>query len=584
MTKSRHFPYSPVFLALACVGWVSVASGQWVSQSISLQTGWNAVYLRVQPFPAACDDVFAALPVDRVSGYNARNVSTQFSTDSTQLFRRPDEWLVWVPADGEAVYVRTLENLLGGSTYLVHATNGCTLVLKGRPVFPRLEWVPGQANLVGFQVSSSPERQPTFAEFFRYESAIDGDQHLGTPLIAGIGPGLELVNISSQATRRTIDPDVAYWIHAQRLSDYIGPIRVSTAHPDGLVYGDDLNELLLTIRNVCDTNAPPITVTLRHMNSEMPPDGAPGLIGPVPLLYEDRTTSTWAWRAWPTDQSQNYSLAAGESKTWRLAVNRSAMSPPGVSNALWQSLLQVSGSRGSSIQVPVSAAYSSGASYTAPFPYGLWVGEAFIDAVSCVRFDTNTQAEVASEPLPVGTTFPVRLVLHAGSDGNDRLLSSAVIAAMPDAESNLVNQVYTDVANVPADATILARVASAAFGGIPPLGLSGSGFLSELQGSYVIDYNDPLNPFKHLYHPDHNNLSWDNETLLPEGVESFTISNHVSLTWTNLPDPVLGATLWRPDETVHGVYEHEIGNLRHTPITLRGAFTLRRVSRVGIAQ
>ena len=33
-----------------------------------------------------------------------------------------------------------------------------------------------------------------------------------------------------------------------------------------------------------------------------------------------------------------------------------------------------------------------------------------------------------------------------------------------------------------------------------------------------------------------------------------------------------------------GTYQHEIRNLRHTPITLRGGFTLKRVSRVGSAQ
>jgi hypothetical protein len=361
-------------------------------------------------------------------------------------------------------------------------------------------------------------------------------------------------------------------------------LRVSTADPDGLVYGEDLNELILDVRDVCDTSAPPIAVTLRHVNSETPPPDASPLAGAVPLLYYDRSASNSVWRAWPTGQSQNWTLAPGEVLTVRLAVNRAAMSPPTQTNALWQSFIQVSGSSGSFIQVPVSAAYAYGDDLLAPFPYGLWVGEAYLNEASCIRFDTNTQAEAASTPLPTGGSFPLRLILHAGLDGNCRLLSSAVIVALWDANSNIVNRLYTDAEQAPAGAIVVAQVSSAAFGRMAPIGLSGPGFLNALTGAYTVGYDDPLNPFKHIYHPDHNNLVSDNQTLLPEGEESFTISNRVTLSWNTLPDPVLGATLWRPDETVTGVYEHEIGNLRHAPVTVRGSFTMKRVSRVGILQ
>jgi hypothetical protein len=300
-------------------------------------------------------------------------------------------------------------------------------------------------------------------------------------------------------------------------------------------------------------------------------------------LYADRTASNWVWRPWPVDQSQSQTLAPGEILSLRLALNRSAMASPAQTNALWQSLLQVSGSSGTFVQVPISAAYGSGDDQSAPFPYGLWVGEASISEVSCVRFDANAQGEASSAPLPSGGTFPLRLILHASTEGNYRLLSSAVIAATYDANSNIVNRIYTDAAHVPSSATVLTRVSSAAFGRISPVGLSGRGFLNELEGDYIIDYDAPLNPFKHLYHPDHDNLGADGNKL-PEGQESFSISNRVQFTWNQVPDPILGATLWRPDETASGIFEHTISNLRHTPVTLRGTFTMRRVSRVGRAE
>ncbi len=571
-------PCLPSIICSLCLA--SVASAQWVSQSLQLECGWNAVHLRVQPWPAACDQVFATLPVDKVSRYNARIISTQYGTDPTQLWKRPDEWLSWTPKDGVSEYTRTLENLVAGGAYLIHATQTCTLTVKGRPVIPQFAWVPGQPNLVGFHVSPYPELQPTFAEFFRYEPAIDGNQQLGTNLIAQIGTNAESINLTGQTTRRRINPDRAYWVRAQKLSDYVGPLRVATTDPTGLVYGDTLNELVLQVQNVCDTSAPPITVTLRHVNSETPPPHAAPLVGAVPLLYADRTASNWIWRAWPTDQSQSRTLAAGESMTLRLAVNRAAMSAPTQTNALWQSLLQVTGDSGTFIQTPVSATYASRTDQLSPFPAGLWLGEASITEVSCVRYDTNAQAEASTGPLPANGSFPLRLILHAGSDGNYRLLSSATIAAFSDASSNTVNHIYTDPTHVPANALIVGRVSSAAFGHISPVGLSGPGFLKALQGDYIVDYNDPLNPFKHVYHPDHNNLDTDGNRL-PEGQESFTISNRVQFIWNAVPDPVLGASLWKPDETVTGTYQHEIINLRHTPIVLHGDFTLKRVSRVG---
>lgn len=111
--------------------------------------------------------------------------------------------------------------------------------------------------------------------------------------------------------------------------------------------------------------------------------------------------------------------------------------------------------------------------------------------------------------------------------------------------------------------------------------LSGTGFLREVSGAFVVDYDDPLNPFKHLYHPDHDNKHPITAATLAEGVESFTITNHVRLIWDTNAAPGSYTALWNPDETVTGTYEQTIGNLRHVPIQLRGAFKLKRVARTG---
>ena len=116
---------------------------------------------------------------------------------------------------------------------------------------------------------------------------------------------------------------------------------------------------------------------------------------------------------------------------------------------------------------------------------------------------------------------------------------------------------------------------------MPPLMLSGEGFLSEVSGQYVLGYDDPLNPFKHLYHPDHDNKPWGTGTILAEGAESFSITNNVRLVWGTNTTSGNYTALWNPDETVTGTYEQTIGNLRRVPIHLRGEFKLRRIARTG---
>ena len=88
--KSHRFSFrSRLFVGLALLGWASIGSAQRITQSIPLQQGWNAIHLRVQPFPAACDTMFANLPVVNVTRYNARIISAQFGTDPTQIWKRP---------------------------------------------------------------------------------------------------------------------------------------------------------------------------------------------------------------------------------------------------------------------------------------------------------------------------------------------------------------------------------------------------------------------------------------------------------------------------------------------------------------
>jgi hypothetical protein len=568
-----------LLLSFAVLVWPNSVFGQWRDQTVQLRTGWNAVYLSVRPFPDACDIQFANLPVDEVHRFNQRLREAQFDTDPQNSFNRPLEWLTWRRPDDTNVYIRTLERLLGDSTYLVHATTNCTWQVRGRPVLPRFQWVPGRANMVGFQITPSAAEQPTFTDFFRYAPGINAMPDPVAERIYEIGPNLEHTNLTSRANRVAITPGKAYWIQAQGASEYVGPLDIYAGSPDGMVYGSTVNELILRVRNVYGA---PLSVTVRHVASAQPPEGSPPLIAEVPLLWANRANAAYTWNSWPLTAFQQRSLATNESWDIRLAVNRGSMMEPPFTNALWQSLIEVSTTNGFWSHVPVSAAYASGTDQVAAFPYGLWVGQAIISAVSFVGFDTNAAGESATEPLPVAGAFPLRLIVHAGSDNSCRLLQHVIVAAVEDAAKNRFTRLYSDESRMPAAATVMSRLSSPAYGRMQPLVLSGGGFLNEVSGEYVMDYNDPLNPFKHLYHQDHDNKDPSTGATLPEGIESYTITNHVRLTWNTNAVSGSYTALWNPDETVTGTYEHTIGNLRLVPIALRGEFKLRRVVRTGV--
>ena len=107
-------------------------------------------------------------------------------------------------------------------------------------------------------------------------------------------------------------------------------------------------------------------------------------------------------------------------------------------------------------------------------------------------------------------------------------------------------------------------------------------FDTNLTCAITLDYNDPLNPFKHLYHPDHDNLTSDYSTNAPAGTESWSINRTITLAFsstTNYPsDPMWGTDL------AGGVYSETVTGLREYPVRCAGYFGLRRVNRVNVLQ
>jgi hypothetical protein len=273
---------------------------------------------------------------------------------------------------------------------------------------------------------------------------------------------------------------------------------------------------------------------------------------------------------------------------------------PGATNAAYQSLLQISDGAGSLQLVPVTALASGSADTNMPARVGLWVGTATINLVS----QGGDPSACPTCPIPTNTAAPFqfRLLVHQGTNGQANLLQHVTVAFKQGAGTNQFGSGQTGgyvlITGDPSAHTnlydvIVRRLASAAFGFATNILLSptNAAFGSDgtvLFAPVILGYDDPTNPFKHLYHPDHDNkddaynplpattnAAWPaNQTIPgPYTTESYTVTRYVTLQFTATDPDNLALPGWG-DTMIGGVYRETITGLHKNPLYLQGTFRL----------
>jgi hypothetical protein len=129
------------------------------------------------------------------------------------------------------------------------------------------------------------------------------------------------------------------------------------------------------------------------------------------------------------------------------------------------------------------------------------------------------------------------------------------------------------------------RLSSAVFSFSQPITFTAINAATFGSGKFVcqvnLDYNDPRNPFKHRYHPDHNNLDPLFENTLPEGLESFSITRQIELEFTAQDPDNLTIAGWG-DNQLGGNYRENITGLHRNVIYTSGKFRLVQASRIAV--
>ncbi len=587
-------------------------TAQWVTETVELDAGWNAVFLHVDS---------SHLELDSWIGSDTNNPITQIwrwsPPDSVQFVDAPQNpiqpvsgWVNWVRNDPESA----LHLLAGDTAYLVESASAYTWSVKGRPVPPRREWNGDGLNLLGFP--TVPVNPPKFDAFIAQASELQAQE---VEIYRYAGLVLDSTNpariFPSLYRASSVVRGEAFWIRSGTVFNrYFGPFEVVLSGSDGIQFYERLSIGSLRLRNYSPN---PLTVSMELLASEAVPSGQPAIAGIPPLLVRgslDFATQSYGYSELPVGalNAQSWTLAPRDEEGSEVEVvlgfDRSVITEP--EGSLLAGILRITDSIGHSrIDVPVSGTVGS--------QTGLWVGEALVTQVgqylktyqdgAVAPIVTTNGSTVVTNDLVIATNgnyvitnvvtdladvptwYPLRLIVHNPTPVAPVLLQRVFFGM--NTQSNLALSKQENVLDP--DHLDSARRISATH--LPWTednnGWTFNGPLDQgsiITASVFNHFTDQRsNPFLHTYHPDHDNLDAPFKTELAQGSESYTLERDIRIEvnppGTNFFSRISGG------ETLTGDYYEDLrviglaraGGTNDTrALQVRGVFRLDRISEI----
>ena len=607
----------------------SLAS-QMETQTFSLHPGWNAIYLEVAPENAATSAVFAGIAVDSVWTFQSQLSSVQFIQDPQEPVWNKSRWAVYVPTNRVESFQNNLFSVQANRAYLVKlgGTATATLSVTGRPSLLQPEWVPNAYNLRGFPVD--PSALPTFLAFFGPSPA----HYDGTT-----GQLRSIYRLSASGVWNLVNPadpmkrGEAYWVYAQGPSDYQAPLSVRVDAGDGLDFGVEVGTLNLKLGNLTGATKfvaiqdliAPADNALSYSQFN-PTNGTqwPHLLTHPPAPYslsvapgQEVNLRLGVRRADFAGDLYETVLVVTDGEGSRVAVPVSAAK---VVDGVLPTLQRHGGGSRGTVALKASARRLAGDADRPLNHVGLWVGTASINAVSeghSGTLTTNTVTDPVTgaishevvrtgenlTPTPTATAFNLRLLVHVDTNGVARLLKEVIQMWQDGTYTNdssgrqVLDQpghsvLVTDDALIGQfkgttlrDGRPVGRRISSADFDFPSthtnnfLVLNGSFAIgSTLSNTIVIAPDLPTNPFRHKYHPDHDNLD---ASFTQFKAEAYEITRAIELNFSD-QDPTGSATPDYGYDVIGGIYREIVTGLHKTNIVAQGNFRLQRVLPIGL--
>ncbi|MBS0657632.1 MAG: hypothetical protein JSR82_05205 [Verrucomicrobia bacterium] len=571
MSRLSSFLRPAALLGLLLLGARPLAAVEpTATQTFPLQAGWNAIHLEVAPADASPAVVFAGLAgLEQVWTYFPTRSPVQYLSDpAAGLFNLPG-WRAYFPpgSRADAAALSNLRGVVPHQSYLIKVTGAAMLTVSGTASARAPRWRADSFTLTGLAIDPAT-------------SVRSGDYFAGSGAHAGqarfrLDPNGTWVALTDSTA---LEAGRAYWIYTKGASDFAAPLELDLAGERVLDFGPDVASKTIALRN---RSATATTVTLSNP-------------GAFPLLLGQRTGT--GSLSWSPVTSVTRTVPANGTLTLALGVQRKLLADDAAT------LVSVTGG-GIRQRLPVVASLprsslsgvpsrpSRRGSFTDDVPpaspeTGLWVGEVTLNAVGEVH--GNTPATPTATPAE----FSLRLLVHVDAAGQAKLLREVILMRKrrPTTGDTSAAQPFvlvTDPARIPDFEAPLQqngspfsyRLSSVGYdftgSSVPLAGALGT----TLTGTVAVERNSPTNPFRHRYHPDHDDLSAQftplGNDLPPDLQEVWAISRQLTLTFDpppTAPSPTAGYS------ERGGTYTETITGLHRSPVLVRGAFTLRRVN------
>jgi hypothetical protein len=475
-------------------------------------------------------------------------------------------WNVYLPlSKPDAAALTNLFAIQARQAYLVKISgpSPVTLNVTGTPSYREIAWQPDGFTLTGFALD--PAATVRFGDFFFNSPAHKSQSRYF------LSPSGNWTALSDSSIMKR---GVAYWCFSKGPSNFSAPVALKFGGGDTLDFGQTVETQKLVIAN---QGATATNVTVNNQ-------------GGLPLTVANLNEAAGATDYAPlTSVTKN--IPAGSEISVTLGLSRSSVQGEGnaivtVTGQGTMRTLVVSGQSLAAAAGRTQAGGSRAAGAGSNPESGLWVGSVVLNAVSephgaTPTVTTKTPAE-----------FAMRLLLHVDGNGTTRLLKEAILMKQPNGTGDpavggdLV--LLSDPALIPQfqapdnheGSPFAHRVSSIGYDFDGADAQLGGAFGGSLTGTLVLGRDRPTNPFKHLYHPDHDDLT---PTYQPPGPQTpsqeevWAVTRSIVMTFSA---PAAGDNSPGASSTRTGTYTETIVGLHKTNLVTAGTFTLRRLNNI----
>ena len=151
----------------------------YISETVSVEKGWNAVYIESTPESPNASAFFADLAVTKASCYmsSVYSATEQLADNGSEISQKPVSHLVYDISD-EAN--STLKNIVGGQCYFLFATNAASKTFLGVPQLPHVSWQVTSDGFATFAPVSAPKGESVLSATYFGEGPC-GATHAAVP-------------------------------------------------------------------------------------------------------------------------------------------------------------------------------------------------------------------------------------------------------------------------------------------------------------------------------------------------------------------------------------------------------------------